>query len=85
MTDSTRRRHTIRLRLAAAFVLLLALAATGLAQCAMCKAAAENMDPVSVRNLNFATLLLLTPPVGIFCAFFYAAYKRRDAPGDGDS
>jgi hypothetical protein len=50
------------------------------AQCAMCKSAAENMDPAGVKYLNIATLLLLTPPVAMFCGFFYLAYKRRDAP-----
>ena len=82
MSDRALRRTRLWLRLAAAAALSLALAATGWAQCAMCKAAAENMDPVSVRNLNFATLLLLCPPVAIFCAFFVAAYRRRDPPSE---
>lgn len=76
--------HWLKLFTVAALLLLL-FAAPAWAQCAMCKAAAENMDPVSVRNLNFATLLLLCPPVAIFCAFFIAAYRHRDPPGGAES
>lgn len=50
------------------------------AQCAMCKTSAENMDAAGVKYLNIAVLLLLSPPVAMFCGFFYLAYKRRDAP-----
>jgi hypothetical protein len=51
------------------------------AQCAMCKTAAENLDPAGVKYLNVAIVLLLMPPASMFCGFFYLAYKRRDAPG----
>jgi hypothetical protein len=64
----------------AAWAFVLALPAAAWAQCAMCKTSAENMDPAGVKYLNFATLLLLTPPVAIFCGFFYVAYKRRESP-----
>jgi hypothetical protein len=50
------------------------------AQCAMCKTAAENMDPAGIKYLNIAILLLLVPPAAMFCGFFYLAYKRRDPP-----
>jgi len=71
-------------------LLLLALVATcgtllapdTLAQCAMCKATAANLDSVSARTLNLATLILLCPPVAIFCAIFVVAYKHRKPPGD---
>lgn len=52
------------------------------AQCAMCKSAAENMDPASMKHLNFAILLLLMPPVAAFCGLCYLTYKHRDAPQD---
>jgi heme/copper-type cytochrome/quinol oxidase subunit 2 len=72
--------------------LLLALLAAGsvllvpdaLAQCAMCKASAANLDSVSARSLNLATLILLFPPVAIFCAIFVIAYKHRNSPDKGD-
>lgn len=68
--------------------LLLALAAAtfcapdALAQCAMCKASAANLDSISARQLNISTLILLCPPVAIFCAIFVIAYKHRNPPDD---
>jgi hypothetical protein len=61
--------------------LALAAPAAAWAQCAMCKTSAENMDAAGIKYLNIATLLLLSPPVAMFCGFFYLAYKRRNAPG----
>ena len=63
-----------------ALVLTAAAPAAAWAQCAMCKTTAANVDPGGVKYLNYATLLLVAPPVAIFCGFIYAAYKRRDAP-----
>jgi hypothetical protein len=67
----------------AAAALPLAAPAAAWAQCAMCKTTASNMDPGGVKYLNYATLLLVAPPVVIFCGFIYAAYKRRDPPDHG--
>ena len=53
-----------------------------LAQCAMCKASAAGLDSVSARQLNISTLILLCPPVAIFCAIFVVAYKHRNPPDD---
>jgi len=52
------------------------------AQCAMCKSTANNLDSVSARQLNLSTLILLCPPVAIFCAIFVIAYKHRHSPED---
>jgi hypothetical protein len=60
------------------------LAPDALAQCAMCRASAANLDSVSARTLNLSTLILLCPPVAIFCALFVVAYKHRNSPDDGD-
>lgn len=59
------------------------------AQCAMCKNAITG-SPDAARlsaNFNFAVLVLLIPPVLIFCGIFVAVIKHRnlqggDAPGD---
>jgi hypothetical protein len=76
---------------AAKTFLLLALVAAGwavffatdaLAQCAMCKASAASLDSISARQLNISTLILLCPPVAIFCAIFVVAYKSRNPPDD---
>ena len=55
--------------------------ADALAQCALCRTSVENSDGATsaATAFNFAVLLLLTPPVVIFCAVFYLAYKHRDA------
>ena len=53
-----------------------------LAQCAMCKSTANNLDSVSARQLNLSTLILLCPPVAIFGVILRLAYKHRNAPGD---
>ena len=50
-----------------------------LAQCAMCKAAAAASGNDA---LNTAILVLLIPPVVIFCAIFIVAYRLREAQGD---
>ncbi len=64
--------------------LLTIVPADVLAQCAMCKSTANNLDSVSARQLNLATLILLCPPVAIFGVILRIAYKHRNAPGDKD-
>ncbi|MCM3872333.1 MAG: hypothetical protein ND895_16750 [Pyrinomonadaceae bacterium] len=60
----------------------LALEATGLAQCSMCRASlAGSNNPFFIRNFNIAVLVLLTPPVAIFCSIFIVL-KRHSAPED---
>lgn len=55
-----------------------------LAQCAMCKAAvASSADSASrASGMNLAVIVLLIPPLAMFCAFFVAAYRFRNAPGE---
>ena len=56
---------------AGAVVLLLLLAEPGLAQCAMCRASlAGSNNSFFIRNFNIGVLVLLTPPVAIFCSIF---------------
>ncbi|MDQ1613158.1 MAG: hypothetical protein QOG00_3089 [Pyrinomonadaceae bacterium] len=75
---------TILLVLALVAAAATLLAPDALAQCAMCKASASNLDSVSARSLNLSTLILLCPPVAIFCAIIVVAYKHRKSPGDDD-
>ena len=58
-------------------LLLLALARVW-AQCAMCRTAAE-----ATAGFNLGILVLLIPPVGIFCAIFWTAYKFQDPSREG--
>ena len=62
----------------------LALEATGLAQCSMCKASlAGSNNPFFIRSFNIAVLVLLAPPVAIFCSIF-VVLRRHSAP-DNDA
>jgi hypothetical protein len=65
-----------------AFVLAVLFAAgaeTALAQCAMCRAGVGGgpNGAAFAKNFNFAILVLLAPPVTIFCSIFIVAYKHR--------
>ena len=65
--------------LVAVTVLLLAVPAD--AQCSMCRAALNGSNNARfLRNLNLAVLVLLIPPVTIFCSIFIILRRHR---GDG--
>jgi len=60
----------------------LALESTGVAQCSMCRASlAGSNNPFFVRNFNIAVLVLLMPPVAIFCSIF-VVLKRHNRSDD---
>ena len=62
--------------MAAAVVLLLALPAE--AQCSMCRAVLNGSNNARfLRNLDIAVLVLLIPPVTIFCSIFVILRKHR--------
>ena len=44
------------------------------AQCAMCR---SSVSQAFAKNLNIAVIVLLAPPVTIFSAIFYIAFKNR--------
>lgn len=64
----------------AAAMLVLACAPAVMAQCAMCRTAVENTGGGLAQSLNLGIIVLLIPPVAIFCAIFATAYKHRKAP-----
>jgi hypothetical protein len=49
---------------------------SALAQCVMCRASLSGNSNF-VRNLNIGVLVLLVPPVSIFCAIFFLAFRHR--------
>ena len=56
----------------------LALEATSFAQCSMCRASlGGSNNPFFIRNFNIAVLVLLTPPVAIFCSIFVVLKRHR--------
>ncbi|MDT4898691.1 MAG: hypothetical protein QOH25_3768 [Acidobacteriota bacterium] len=75
------RRRTIRLALiaAGAVATLLAWSLPALAQCAMCKNAVAGSPEAAKlsESLNFAIIILLIPPVLIFCGIFVLAFRYR--------
>ena len=47
------------------------------AQCSMCRTALNNANTAFVRNFNIGVLVLLIPPVTIFCGIFVALRRYR--------
>ncbi len=59
-------------------------AGEALAQCALCRTALQDSGEATARTLNLGILVLLVPPVAIFCTIFAVAYKRGKSEGGGD-
>ena len=49
---------------------------TALAQCPLCRSALANQGEQTARTMNLAIVVLLIPPVSIFCAILAVVYKR---------
>lgn len=61
---------------AAALALSAAWPETALAQCPLCRTSLQNAGEQTARTLNLAIVVLLIPPVTIFCAIFAVVYRR---------
>jgi hypothetical protein len=69
-------------------VTVLMLSTTALGQCSMCRTAlAGANNALFVRNFNIGVLVLLVPPVTIFCSIFVVLkrYQGADEEGDGNA
>ncbi|HEV7475396.1 MAG TPA: hypothetical protein VGN90_15190 [Pyrinomonadaceae bacterium] len=67
--------------IAASVAVLLAVSSAALGQCSMCRASlAGSNNAFFIRNFNIGVLVLLVPPVTIFCSIFVALkrYKAAD-------
>jgi hypothetical protein len=70
---------------------LLMCSSSALGQCSMCRAAlAGSNNAFFIRNFNIGVLVLLVPPVTIFCSIFvalkrYRAADEEDANMDDDA
>ncbi|HKZ80091.1 MAG TPA: hypothetical protein VJ124_17590 [Pyrinomonadaceae bacterium] len=68
-----------------AVIALLILSATGVGQCAMCRASlAGSGNAHFIRNFNIGVLVLLVPPVAMFCSIFLALRRYRGAAEEPD-
>ncbi len=74
------RRFRSLLILLAVVALFMVLSVSAFGQCAMCRASlAGSGNPFFVRNFNIGVLVLLVPPVTIFCSIFVALKRYRAA------
>jgi hypothetical protein len=81
------RRKKLFILLAAALALAalsLLQPAGALAQCPMCRTALDRGSAAAARTLNIGIVVLLVPPVAIFCSIFAVAYKRVKGEGDDE-
>lgn len=70
----------VALTLSVAVLIILLLEGTGFAQCAMCRASlAGSNNAFFIRNFNIGVLVLLTPPVAIFCSIFMILKRHGGA------
>lgn len=74
------------------FVFIFVLALTMLAeasvfgQCSMCRTAlAGSNNALFIRNFNIGVLVLLVPPVTIFCSIFFALKRYKNEPQVGSA
>jgi len=49
---------------------------SAVAQCVMCRASI-GQNSLFARNLNIGVLVLLVPPVAMFCTIFVLAFRHR--------
>ncbi len=65
---------------AVALAALFLVGPAGLAQCSMCRASlAGSNNAFFIRNFNIGVLVLLTPPVAIFCSIFVVLKRHASA------
>ncbi|MCA1591945.1 MAG: hypothetical protein LC754_04695 [Acidobacteria bacterium] len=63
----------------AALFLLFICTPGAAAQCALCRTALEKGGEQTARAINTGILVLLVPPVAIFCSVFVAVIKSKKA------
>ena len=66
--------------------LLLLFAGSAFAQCSMCRASlAGSNNAFFIRNFNIGVLVLLLPPVTIFCSIFIVLKRYRAADEEDEN
>jgi hypothetical protein len=65
------------------FALLLVFSTSAFGQCSMCRSAlAGSNNAFFIRNFNIGVLVLLLPPVTLFCSIFVVLKRYRAADGE---
>ena len=83
MRTYSKRRTLLLVLVGLVAVVMLSMPAFG--QCSMCRASlAGSNNALFIRNFNIGVLVLLVPPVTIFCSIFVVLkrYKRADERTD---
>lgn len=84
MNPLTKLKHA--LLVLAAFAFLAAFNTTASGQCSMCRSAlAGSSNAFFVRNFNIGVLVLLVPPVTIFCSIFVVLKRYKKVDDENDS
>ena len=68
--------------LVAATLLLGLCAPLAEGQCALCRSAVSESGEGAAQAMNLGILVLLVPPVALFCSIFAAAFRRDKGEGD---
>ena len=64
--------------IAIGFCALVAISSYGAeAQCSMCRASLAGSNANFIRNFNIGVLVLLVPPVAMFCGIFVMLRKQK--------
>jgi len=80
---SYRREFSILLSLVVAVGLVLVCQTIAEAQCSMCRASlAGSRNADFIRNFNLGVLVLLIPPVSIFCSIFIVLRRYKNGGED---
>lgn len=73
-------KHKAFLIIITVIVAVLMLSTSALGQCSMCRTAlAGANNALFVRNFNIGVLVLLVPPVTIFCSIFVVLKRYRNS------
>jgi hypothetical protein len=83
MSESSRRRVLVITVTAIVAVFMLSSSAFG--QCSMCRTALTGANnALFVRNFNIGVLVLLVPPVTIFCSIFVVLKRYKNSDNETD-
>ena len=70
----------------AAMAVVVMLSTSALGQCSMCRTAlAGSNNAMFIKNFNIGVLVLLVPPVTIFCSIFVVLRRHKTSDDDHET